>query len=469
MPSARRHNPRLVLPDLGAPCPCGSGDTFGLCCEPHLPGSAIGQALREARERDDKIAGLVAARADLCQWAVWHQTNTRPRMAEGRVAIGELVHLDILNLTDAAERVAELLELNGRGVEVGAVIERLRPHVDDPRWARRIAYVQALHAWKKGDPDLARTELGKLGRIGASESDPDILRLHLSLAARFIPFAERLKLLDRMMTLSPDLEDQLRHRGQKAAALLEHGDPAEARGELEAAVGLVSSEQEDDLDWDETLLLIWCLTHLGLLAGQVEAFARAIRLIQAELDHPGVAAQGEGVLYKELGDVHRYARDAQRAEAAYRSALKRTESAPARIFLAEALLIQGRTADAGRVLAPLETMAMEPDEQEDHLFVFAAFAIHLGEAGRLEDANARLRAWRGSAPYFEQRRLAFLVAVQDALRRGVNDSVIARARKLLADPIAVFNRYVMAEPNVMGLGLKVNNILEDIGRSKSPR
>lgn len=466
MPTARRHNPRLVLPDLDALCPCGSGDGFGACCESHLPGSNIGKAIRDARRRDDKVAGLIAARADLCQWAVWHRTNTVPRMAAGQVAIGELVAADIVNLTDAAERVAELLELNGKGSEVGAMTERLRGHVDDPRWARRVAYVQARHAWKRGSPDAARTELAKLGRIDSRETDVDILRLHLGLTARLAPFAERLKLLDRVVALSEDLEDQLRHRGLKAALFLEHGDPAEAKRELETAVARVSPGDEDGLDWDETLLLIWCLTHLGLLGGHAEAFERATRLVHSELGRPGVTPIAESVLYKELGDVHRYARDPAHAEAAYRSALKRADSAPARIFLAEALIFQGRVAEARLELQPLERVVMEPEEQEDHLFVSAALAIHLGETKALKAASGRLRAWRGSAPYFEQRRLAFLVAVEDTLKQGANDTLMAKARRLLADPIAVFNRYIMLEPNIAGVGLRINNVLEDMGGPK---
>ena len=77
-------------------------------------------------------------------------------------------------------------------------------------------------------------------------------------------------------------------------------------------------------------------------------------------------------------------------------------------------------------------------------------------------SSERLRAFHGSSPYFEQRRLAFLVAVQGALTTGATPGLIARVRGLLADPVRAFNRWVMVEPNFMGIGVRVNKIIEDV-------
>ncbi len=58
----------------------------------------------------------------------------------------------------------------------------------------------------------------------------------------------------------------------------------------------------------------------------------------------------------------------------------------------------------------------------------------------------------------------------DAQRTGKSDSLIERAWRVVAGIAATANQYVMLEPNVMGLGLRVNRIIDDITkRSKMNR
>lgn len=468
MTEAPTRNPKLVLPRGDAPCPCGSGRGFAGCCDPHLPGSAIGKAAEAARTRRDPNACLVALRADLAQWSIWHQTNTVPRMAAGLVAIGLLVETDIENMSVTAERVAELMEVTGEGAQVGAMLERLRNHVDDPRWGRRLTFLHALHAWKCSDRAQAERELAKLGPILPTETDPDILRLAVGLSGRNGTFARFLQLCSRMIELSDRLEDQLRHRGMKAALYIEHGDRTQARAELEAAVALAPEADDRQVDWEEGLALSWCLTHLGFLAGSADAFGRAERLLDFMLTWPSLDAPGQARLFKARADLFRYARQPAKAEPDYRRVLELEENAPARIYLADALLLQGEARAADEVLRVVEPLRLDPSAFEDYLFVSVAVATHLVDRPALRLAAQRLRASRGSAPYFEQQRLALLVAVEDALRNPGDKGLLAKVQRLIGDRAQLFNRYVMLEPNINGFGFRLNNLIEDLAKGRPP-
>jgi tetratricopeptide (TPR) repeat protein len=460
----------LVTPQAGDPCCCGSGQVFAACCEPNLPGVLnIGKAAWEKRCIDDKAACLIALRADLSQWIILHRTNTQPAMLAGLVGIGRLVEADIANLTDAASRVAELMDLTGAGAAVPAMIEGLRSVVDDPRWSRRIVYLQALHLWRTTGADTARRELAKLGPIGPRETDIEILRVAVTLFREGRSFAQALSLYNRLFERSENLDDRLRALGLKAAAYLEHGDSEQAQIELTDAIALVPEDEEEDLDWDEAIALSWCLVHLGQLGRSPTAFARAEALIQRELQRDGITQLGEAVWFKELADLFRYAGDASRAAEAYREVLRRRSCFPASIFLAESLLSLGRETEADDVLRALEPARMEPDEYEDYLFASAAVSVQTGDHSAQMVASQRLRAFRGSAPYFEQRRLAFLVAVEDALRAGTTPSLLARVRRLVADPVRALNRWIMLEPNFYGIGLRGNAIVEDFVGKKPPK
>jgi tetratricopeptide (TPR) repeat protein len=390
-------------------------------------------------------------------------------MLAGRVGIGELVEIDMLCIAAYAQRVAELMSLNGEDAGVAAAIERLRGHVDDLRWPRKIAYLQACHALRTSHLDLAKREFAKLGPISDDESDLDILKLASSLLADELSFAHSLKLCDHILELSDELEDQLRFRGIKAARYLLHGDPEQAKLELATAVALVPDDEDRTLDWETSLTLVWCLTHLGTFVQGAALSTRADALIQYWLGLDHLDAGGVTELLRMRADLYRNAKRPSDAEAAYRAVLERENSPHCRIFLAESLLVQRRAAEAAKVLRQAEPFQMDANEYEDFMFALAGVAIATADRDGLNAAGKRLRAVRGSAPYFEQRRLAYVVAVEDVLKHGASETAFGPIRRWLADPISAFNRYVMAEPNVAGIGLRVNNILEDVARRQRSR
>jgi tetratricopeptide (TPR) repeat protein len=459
-PSQRRKP--LVLPGPAQDCPCGSGQGFAACCAPRLPGFEIGKAADAARRARDVPAGLRAVRADLTQYAIWHQTNTAPAMRAGAVGIGMLVDTDIANLTEYAGRVIELMWLSGQGDLVPAAIERLRGHVDDLRWPRKILYLHTRHA-QISDPtgDAARREFKKFGPIVDDEHDLGILKLGFYLFGDELPFTRALRLCNRILALNEDLEDQLRYRGIKAARYLLHGDPDQAKAELSVAVSQVDAQDDMAQDWDTALALIWCLSHLGFLSHDAGVMSRAEALIQYWLDLETVDDEGKARLLRERGDLHRLAHRPVEAEAAYRDALALAPSGHCSIFLAESVLADGRPGTAHEILRAIEPALLDLDEHQDFVFAAAAVAIATGDRSGLKIANQRLRDSRGSAPYFEQQRLAFLVAVEDALKHGSSPAAFERIRLWLLDPVRLFNRWVMLEPNFFGLGVRVNNILED--------
>jgi hypothetical protein len=428
-----------------------------------------GRAAAEARSQEDKVAALSALRADLSLWIILHRTNTQPAMQAGMVPIGDLVTADIENLTDAAIRVAELMHLTGEGARVAAMVEGLRGVVDDPRWNRRLVYIQAVHLWKASGIADARKELSRLGSIGPGEGDRRILRMAISVFSEGRPFGQSLALYDRLYELGDHLEDRMRALGLKAAAYVEHGDETQAAEELSKAVALVPGDKQGNLSWGEATVLSWCLRHLFTTRRDPRVFERADQLIQLELERPGLTEVGQAVWFEELGELRRHANMPWKALEAYEAAQSRRGSNTASIFAAECLLQMGLGADARRVLSGVDPDRLDATEYEDWLFTVSAMAIQTADRAAQRRASERLRAHRSTSPYFEQRRLNFLIAVEDAMRNGPSTKLLARVQALLSDPIRKFNRWVMFEPNVAGIGLRANNILEDVaGGAGSP-
>jgi tetratricopeptide (TPR) repeat protein len=458
---------RLVTPADADQCPCGSGATYAACCKAHLPGFNQSKAYRAAMKAKDLDAALVAARADFTQYAIWHATNTAPAMRAGVIGIKLLIDTDIQCLSGYADQVAETLYHLGRKDETPAMLEHLRPLVDDLRWPRKVLFLQAHTLLKAtGDEAAARREFKKLGPLSLQETDVEILRLGIGLLADERSMSKTLKLCDRILALSEDLDDQLRFRSVKATQYLLHGDEDEAAEELEGALALDFGDDDAELDHTTQWTLSWILKHLGVLRRDPAIFHRAKALLDARMAHPHLTDHGKAAITEDLADLLRTASQSAEAEAAYRAAIAIEPSARAEIFLAQVISFQGRAREADDRMRAIETAHLNPNEYEDYVLTLAGIAVQLGDRDALIAAEARLRGQRSLEPYFEQRRLKLLVAVTDAIAAGASAPLTERVRKLLATPVRSFNRYIMAEPNIAGMGVRVNNILEDLTKTR---
>ncbi len=460
----------LVTPADTDSCLCGSGTTYAVCCKAHLPGFDQRKAFHVAIMAKDLDAALVAARADFTQYAIWHATNTAPAMRAGIIAIKLLIDTDIQCLSEYADRVAETLYRLGRMDETPAMLERLRPLVDDPRWPRKILFLQAHTLLKAtGDEAAARREFKKLGPLSLQETDVEILRLGIGLLADERSMTKTIKLCDRLLDLSEDLDDQLRFRSIKASQYLLHGDEEQAAEELEAALALEFDDDDAGLDKATQWILSWILKHLGVLRRDPAIFHRAKALLDAWLAHPDLTDYGRAAITEDLADLLRTAGQWANAEAAYRAAIVIKPSARAEIFLAQVISFQGRAREADDRMRSIETAHLNPNEYEDYVLTLAGIAVQLGDRDALTTAEARLRGQRCLEPYFEQRRLKLLLAVTDAIVAGASAPLTERVRKLLAAPVRNFNRYIMAEPNIAGMGVRVNNVLEDLAGTQTAK
>lgn len=60
-----------------------------------LPGFGRGNLLKEAWAKRDWEEALRASRADICQYTIWHRTNTEPALARHNPAAKQLLTIDI--------------------------------------------------------------------------------------------------------------------------------------------------------------------------------------------------------------------------------------------------------------------------------------------------------------------------------------------------------------------------------------
>jgi hypothetical protein len=199
-------NPARALPEKSSRIAAGS--TFQV---PDI-GKAYTRALRDEQQQ----RALLAARADVTQYTIWHKSHTAPVIARGGMAL-ELLRIDVNALGEYVGRLSSLNLRLGLWKDWPAALERLRVNIQHPWWYKKIAYYRALyHLAPDGDRTKARRELAKAGPITKDEADLDLLHLYVDIEFDDQPFAARIAVLDRILALGEERQNQLQYRGAKA-------------------------------------------------------------------------------------------------------------------------------------------------------------------------------------------------------------------------------------------------------------
>ncbi len=464
MVGTRRKERRVYWkPKLSELCPCGSGQRYRDCCWNRLPGFDIGKAYTAACNEDKLGLALVAARADVTQYTIWHRTNTAPVLHVGE-PIEPLLRIDVNALGEYVDRLSWLYFNTGKWNSWPAALERLSTNIDHKWWRKKIICKRAvLHLAPGGSRYKARQELAKLGPITPAEDDIEVLQIFIDLELRNASYSERTAFFDRLIDLDESAESQIQYRGGKAFDLLLHGDPKAAETRL--------SDLLDEYRNDENLSafamqkLYDVKETLGTITDDAALLRETASELSAAVQDGSWTDHGRSNMYLQIGDCYRYAREWELAIGAYEEAIALDGSQICRIHLAECFLYQQKIEKA---ISQIECVAIEELDEPgvmDFVFAYSAVSIWSAEIEMLNKAKDWLKSLKASQPLFEQRRLKLLVRVTETAAKGTASSE-AKEDSTPEGGVAGASRALLLQPNFFGIGINFNEIIERFGRRK---
>ncbi len=459
-------NRPMWKPKWSEPCPCASGKKFRDCCWRRLPNFEIGKAYTQALLSKRKERALLAARADVTQYTIWHKSNTAPLIARGGAGL-ELLRIDVDALGAYVDRLSSLYFWLGLWKDWPAALERLRENIQHPWWHKKIAYYRAVyHLAPDGDRAKARQELAKAGPVTKDEADLDLLHLYVDLEFDDQPFAERIEILDRILVLSEERQNQLQYRGAKAIQYLFIGDKKTAELLLSDVIGMVrETEKDESLEEYERYLFGSFLQLLGSLRRDKNMLKESTAHFHALLLGDNWSEHGRAAIHRGIGDSHRYAGEWELAERAYRDAIALKGSELDKVHVAECQLYNEQIGIAVKQIDAVRRDLLTRWEFEDFVFAYAAIAIWSGETERLIEAKSLLQNLATIEPLFSERRLNLLVRVTETLVSG-KASTEAKSDSTPEGGIATVSNFFLLAPNIAGIGINVNAIIDYFLRRK---
>lgn len=458
---------RNFQPGWSQPCFCGSTKKFGACCRNRLPAFEIGKKFSAACDAENWEIALLATRADITQYTIWHKTNTVPMLRLDK-ALG-LLRIDVNALSAYIERLQWLYIKTGRSSDWLDSLERLRDNIHHPSWRQKIAYFRALfYLQPQFSREDARRELKKAGPITADETDIELLQIFIDLELSRLSFAERLKYLDRILAISNDLGDQLQYRGSKAIQYFLIGDLAAAERLMAEVVQLGRDPGNQPLSRYQNHMFVHGVQHLGMLRHDRSLLEESLDILNGMLLDDDWTSLGRASINREIGESYKFLEDWASAEKAHKEALAFDENPIDRIHISEALLYQKKVDEACAEIDQLKEGDLSGSAYEDYVFAYAIIAIWSAKQGRLEKASSLLETYTPKEPYFRERRLTLLLSVNSAISNGK----VSPKQKQESAPkggfLSLLSKVLMIQPNVAGIGINFNAILDELAKKRGP-
>ena len=450
-------------PASKAPCLCGSGESFQHCCKGRLPGSDIGKRTRETLAAGKWLRAIKEARADVCQYSIWHRSHTAPGVvAKPALRYGFLMDVDIKALSEYVEILMGAYARNGWIKRLPEVLDRLKVNIEDKRWLRKIAYQRAICALWQDDNDKARLEITSIQPITAADDDIDLLQLQADINRDQMGMSEKISIYQRICELTTSRSDKLQYGGCHAVELMLVGDEAAAKAKLDEVTAF-GRQVEKDTALSTTGEIWFCraLELRGVMDADPTMLLESASRLRKIADAPETLTHaGKASVLTSVGDAYRYAGKHEEAIQAYREAYDFQPDPAVRIFEADSELRLGKPDEAFSTIRSVAVDKLDATQRADHAFIFFAIALARHDRQSLADARELLKAVETPAPYFNQLRLNFIVKVGEAIE-ALDTKREPPELPLILEALKTASKYLKIEPGIFGISVNINSMIDD--------
>jgi tetratricopeptide (TPR) repeat protein len=434
-------------PKRNEECVCGSGIKFKKCCMGKYSKKGSEDFFTFGKKGDYKQA-LISIRQHLTWYVLSHKAHTVPFLESGSDEAKRMLSVDIEALSHYLGNLFFCYMRTGIPDEFIHALGIAENYISDPRWDAKIAYHRGLWLkYIKGDPKAAYNQLTAIDVNGCN--DPEYLGLYIELYPDKFSFDEITGLINRILENTEDGSTRLHYSVLKAIQYLLIEQQSDFVKTIDTAIEKFKEESKEKAYWFGRDTLCYALQLLGKTGSRPEATSEAI----AEIKSLIAEGHDDSKLERLLGDCYIDHDDYENAKQAYAKSLTLEESELTKIFIAECTLHQGDIDSARNQLRSINSSALNDNGLFDLAISWAKLAIQsLTEEDR-QRALTGLTAVSNEYPYFRGYR--------DKLKIDLLQITPEAEPGVIKRVILTINKYVMLQPNFCGLGININQLLED--------
>lgn len=455
-------------PALNSQCLCGSGLKFKRCCsgEDDVYSGKMRDLARDSILRRDYKTALKYIRHQITNYTILHKTNTAPYISSKNKGVMWFLDIDIKALSELTESLLDCYRGLNDYHSFECDLERLRKNILDVRWQRKITYFQVIASLGENwSQKTGKSKIKKLMPLD-EENDVEIIQLYLHFYSDEIPFKKCLDILDRLLSLIERPSQKLQYTVFKAIKYLCIGEESESEKLIEQAINDYElTDWSDDNSYGH-MQHARAIALLADLKRSANLRVQSIQEFESLLENHSWTDSGIADIYFEIGkslfNIKRYAE----AVEIYKKSLEINNSEIVKVFLSQSLL-ELNVSDVIGTIKEVEDNLSKLSEFEllDFIFTYTAIGIAHKQKDMIEKSLAYLAETSQLAPLFEKRKSKLLSEISLLYKNGDLDK-----KSTLLNTLKSFfgstTRYLILQPNIAGLGININKIVDDLS-SKS--
>ncbi|HGM5593940.1 TPA: SEC-C metal-binding domain-containing protein [Serratia marcescens] len=450
-------------PNLNAPCLCGSGVKFKRCCMGNNDAHCVTMidSARELLLNKDYKGALKLVRLGITNYSILHKTNTEPYIFSDNEAVLRLLSIDIKALSELVESLLDCYRGLHDYSSFECDLERLRNNISDARWQKKITYFQILASlgehWSE---KIGKREVKKLLPID-EENDVEIIQLYLHFCSYDLSFKKNIDILDRLLSLIEKPREKLQYSVVKGIKYLSIGDTEESQKIIEEAI-----KDYESTDWanDSCYGLVQharAISLLGDLKRSVELKALSVKEFISLLDNHKWTDSGVADIHAEIGRSLFHIRKFDEAIEHYEKSLLIADSNLVRIYLSQVKMdLNDKTAIDLIKKVEINISKLSESELIDFIFTYASISISFNDKEMIEKSLNYLMSSPSLEFIFEKQKNEIITQITNLYVSGnlkTQNSVLTKLKNLLSRT----SRYLILQPNIAGLGININNIVQD--------
>ena len=444
-------------PKRNEPCICGSGKKFKKCCMDAYSSSPQERAFEKYNKGLYEEA-LTSCRHHLTWYILCHNAHTVPFLSSGSKEASDLLRIDIEALEDLVGLLHLCYSKTGQSEEFPSALDRLASAVDDPRWRDKVVYFRAL--WWLLDKDDRNSAFSVISKIDIETcKDQEILTLYLDVYPQELTFRSMVDILDRIIANTHKQSYRLQYTVLKGIAYCLINDVEQGCQIIKEATDDYKRLSDEKRTRYGDFRFANALQILGEFIGDSNIVRDAISQYEAILED--VERQGYNQAYaadieKSLGDCMSFLKEYHYAVKYYKTSIEHEDADLTKIFLSRAYVNLSDPESTRELLKSIDATQFDENSHYDYAISWAILATHSLLSEDLEMAKSQLKQAKSNWPLFKGQRDSTLIQLLETIPK--------KPRSRIKDLIHSLNRYVSLNPNIFGVGINFNKIVEDIDR-----
>jgi len=421
----------------------------------------IGKASDFSKRRDYESAER-SWRAEITRYIGWVFQHTLILLKHPAGPPLELMQIDVGALEAFADRLAWVLDKQGKPEGILHTFDHIAATVPLPGLRERMAYLKCLWLLHRFNDNNRASEILSEWPSHDKIHDVRLLQIYFQMRAGSLSLIKRMEVAQKIIELSTEPIEKLHYNIDKVMVMVLLGDSDEAKKlHTEALNNFLpaAAAAAKEGDYYPSSICAGALEMQGTLNKDMIAFDRALSFLE-KVDRSKLTAEGVGDLLYSQGKLNWLKNNSPKAIECFTQSYNKHPRVLPLIYRLDEYVRMNELDKAKQDLVALRGMTLPEDYRLEFLRSAAGLAVKTGDANQARSLVKELKSLNLVILNFRVQRDELCVELLEFAAEQTQKKTTTARRQTIWERIQKLSEFFELKPNFYGLGLNLNKLFD---------